>query len=86
MNSITNKEYHKNGQLSYIETIQTIENDPKQYPNSRINDKGFYWIRTGLNAKYHDNGVLAWSLTYDNFGNVIESNTGFRKDGTKIIY
>ena len=87
----TNNEYHNNGSLAYTENIVTIsESDYNtgKYPNCRISPDGTYWIRTGLNAKYYDNGVMAWGLHYDEFGNVDKNKTypSKRKDETIIQY
>lgn len=87
----TNNEYHNNGSLAYTENIVTIsESDYNtgKYPNCRISPDGTYWIRTGLNAKYHDNGVMAWGLFYDEFGNVDKDkcHRARRKDETIIQY
>ena len=85
-----NNEYHSNGNLAYTETIKTIsesEYETGKYPNCRVSSDGKKWIRVGLNAKYHDNGIMAWWLKYDDFGNVDKTVNypSRRKDGTLII-
>ena len=84
-------EYHSNGDLAYRETIKLISESEYRtgnYPNCRVAPCGTKWVRVGLNAKYHDNGVMAWGIQYDNFGN-IDKTTNFpsmRKDGSIINY
>lgn len=83
----TNNEYHANGKLAYTENIGILsEASAGLYPNRRSKD-GVAWIRTGLNAKYFDNGQVAWSLHYDNMGNLIKTDDKqYRKDGTVIEF
>jgi antitoxin component YwqK of YwqJK toxin-antitoxin module len=81
----TNKEYHANGQLAYIENISIVSEASKSLYSARTHPDGHHWIRTGTNAKYFDNGQLAWQLEYDNLGNLIKSAyKQYRKDGTVI--
>lgn len=83
-----NKEYHANGNLAYIETIKTIseaEYKTGKYPNCRVSDNGVIWVRVGLNAKYHANGIMAWGMQYDDYGSLTQLHPSKRKDGTLII-
>ena len=81
------KEYHGNGKLAYEETRVTIPKDKEYlYPYRVQHENGYCWIRIGIQAKYHDNGLLAWELQRDKEGKVIDSKKGFRKDGTAIQY
>lgn len=81
------KEYHENGQLSYKEKRVYLHKDTEFLYDNRIQgDNGSCFIRTGVQAKYHDNGVLAWKLTRDNLGNVVAVDKGNRKDGTEKVY
>lgn len=81
------KEYHDNGQLAYEETIVLLpKNKEHLYPQRTQHSDGYCWIRTGIQAKYHDNGILAWELERNNKGEVISSKKGYRKDGTAIQY
>lgn len=87
----TTKVYHANGKLSYYERYTYITEKlylTGKYPNARFTNDGKYLIRVGLNAKYHDNGVMAWGLFYDEFGNIDKSKSYLskRKDGTIITY
>lgn len=82
----TNNEYHANGQLAYTENISILsEASAGSYSNRRISTDGTQWIRTGVNAKYFDNGQLAWRLQYDNVGDLIQTDDKqYRKDGTVV--
>lgn len=84
----TNKEYHSNGKIAYIENIAILSPISSHlYENRRLHPDGFEWIRTGTQAKYFDNGQIAWELKYDDMGKLIKNNSEtFRKDGTTIIY
>ena len=88
MKTKINKEFHKNGKLAYIETIQILSKEEEHlFNNATRHPDGFEWIRIGKQAKYYDNGQLAWILNYDNNGVVIkEKNRSYRKDGTIIVY
>lgn len=81
-------EFHPNGELAYIQTIKVIDKQERHlYPNYRIHSGGYLFIRTGLCAKYYNNGQLAWSMNYDDMGNVIKDNQkSFRKNGDVIKY
>lgn len=83
----TNNEYHSNGQLAYTETVAVLKPEIKHLylDASRVHPEGYSWIRVGLNAKYHDNGLLAWELNYNDAGKLIGGRQGYRKDGTPII-
>lgn len=87
---VTNCEYHINGQLAYTETIKYIsKEDINAYSNVRTSSDGsLYWYRIGKQAKYYDNGQLAWELNYDEKdGSIIKDNKpSYRKDGTVIVY
>lgn len=84
----TNKEYHENGSPSYIETVAIIP--PlflNLYRKVSVTKEGVHWIRVGKCQKIHDNGIIAWTLNYDEKGNVIKENiVAKRKDGTIITY
>lgn len=87
MKKTENKEYHKNGQLMYQETIMEVPEDLKLYPNSRRRSDGSHFVRIGRNARYHDNGQLNWELNYDDHGNLIKGRKlSYRKDGSIIQY
>ena len=80
------KEYHDNGKLAYKETRVILPKDKEYlYPHRQCHD-GYCWIRTGVQVKYHDSGLLAWKLERNNEGEVINSEKGYRKDGTAIQY
>lgn len=67
-----NNEFHPNGLLAYTETI--------------VSD-GQSFFRIGTNAKYFDNGQLAWALNYDSKGNLIKDGKPcYRKDGSVITH
>lgn len=88
-NTCTNKEYHANGSIAYTEHIVIIPDGqycPRKYPNIRVKPDGTRWIRTGLCAKYHDNGIMAWGIFYDDFGNVEKTYPSHRADGSVIQY
>ena len=81
------REYHPNGVLAYTEN-HAILNPAYAYrhDNRRKTPDGTLWIRIGECAKYHDNGLLAWRIDYNEQGDVIKSQDGYRKDGTRIMY
>jgi len=78
------KEYHANGMLAYSENRTYITEASCGLYSNRIGNPPF--IRTGIQQKKHDNGLLEWSLEYDNMGNVIKHNKGYQKDGTPRTY
>jgi len=81
------KEYHDNGELAYEETKVILPKSREYlYPYRLKHPDGYCWIRIGKQAKYHDNGILAWELQRDENGKVIDGKNGYRKDGTPIIY
>ncbi len=84
----THNEFHKNGNLAYTETIAILApSSAHLYEHRRVHPDGHEWIRTGRNAKYFDNGQLAWELNYDEMGKVIKNDKkNYRKDGTVIIH
>lgn len=86
----TNEEFHANGKLAYTETRAYLLPATAHLfdnKNKLVNDKGEQSVRIGRNAKYYDNGQLAWELNYDNNGNIIKDNKpSYRKDGTIITY
>lgn len=89
MKSETKREYHDNGQLSYIETVVTLtpnEYNPLIHKCARMSESGEIWIRTGLQAKYFSNGVTAWELHYTDTGDIDESRKFIsrREDGSII--
>jgi len=68
-----NKEYHANGNLMYIETIAVLApSSAHLYPNRRQHPDGYEWIRIGENIKYLISGAVAWSLKYDEMGNLVK--------------
>ena len=85
---IVREEFHENGQLKYTENIAVLpDSKASLYARRLKSPDGYYWIRVGKQAKYFNNGQLAWVLNYDNNGNVIkENNPSYRKDGTIIQY
>ena len=88
----TLKEYHKNGQLSYIQTIGVLETTYNQnlYKNVKIHvTEGYEYIQMDSTQKYFDNGQLAWELKYDCFGNCLNTHNNsveYRKNGEAIVY
>lgn len=80
-------EYHSNGQLFFTETrCLTPPLFDHQY-DCRIAPDGTPWHRVGLMQKWYDNGQLAWTLEFDEFGRETGKNwPQFRKDGAVIQY
>lgn len=78
------KEYHSNGQLRYSENRAYLSKASEALYSRRIKGETTF-IRVGMLEKYHDNGILEWSLEFDNMGEVVNGNNGFRKDGTPRI-
>ena len=85
---IKNEEFHKNGQLAYVETIGILSKEAEHlYDNRRISPEGYSLIRIGRQAKYFDNGQIAWELEYDDRGElIITGKPQYRRDGTVIVY
>lgn len=72
----TEKVYHKNGKLSYTETIAILSKSHAHlYENRRIADDGTEWIRVGLCGKWNEDGKQMWVINYDNNGNVMKNFT-----------
>ena len=82
------EEFHNNGKLAYVQTIAILTKEQEgSFRNTIKHPDGYCWMRVGKQAKYFDNGVNAWTLNYDEKGEVIkENNTSHRKDGTNIVY
>lgn len=59
----TNNEYHRNGLLSYTETIAELEKG-HSFDNTRIAQNGTEWMRIGLNAKYREDGTQQWRIDH----------------------
>lgn len=85
-----NKEYHKNGTLSYREIIGVIE--PifvDLYKNNKtlhkFNDNENYYIKLFMRSTY-DNNQLHWMYEYDESGNITNKSNHYRKDGSVIQY
>ena len=80
--------YHENGNLWYKEKVAIIYPIfTPNYDRAMVNKDGEWWIRIGENAKYYDNGQLAWVLDYNMKGEVIKTEkNSYRKDGTIIEY
>ncbi len=81
--------FHENGQLAYTATIARLDESHSKllYSNRLFSDDHKEWIRVGKQAKYYDNGQLAWELNYDDKGNVIKDDErSYRKDGSVIIF
>lgn len=73
--------------MRYVETRKTITEDQflsGKYHNVHESPDGELWIRTGLNANYYDNGIMAWGFLYNDFGELIESYPQRRSDGSYI--
>lgn len=78
-----NKEYHKNDTLKYIETINILSPDELPiYSGIRLHPDGYRWFRSGINAKYYDNGQLEWMLEYNEDGSIKNNkNDSYQRDG-----
>ena len=81
----TKTEYHKNGTLFFITEIAIIE--PMflhLYPQRLKNENDEYFIKLKC-EKYFDNGQFAWSLIWNEDGELLnKSQLSYRKDGTII--
>ena len=82
------KEYHPNGQVWITGEIGIIADMWKHLYNYRIGFKGYENLpvcRLGKWTKQFDNGQLAWTIEYDDYGNENgKKYPSFRKDGTGI--
>jgi hypothetical protein len=84
---VTITEHHKNGALFYKEKIAIIEPLFIEcyigFVNLRnVNNVAFLKLEC---EKYFDNGQFAWSLLWDEKGNLInKKDLQYRKDGTII--
>ena len=81
---IDHKEYHPNGELWISETrieVPSLWIGLYNYRTEGMNGK--IWYRTGLQQKFFDNGQLAWTLEYDEFGKFVNKKyPSYRKDGS----
>ena len=81
----TKTEYHKNNTLFFITEIAIIEPMflhlyPQRLKNE--NDEDFIKLKC---EKYFDNGQFAWSLIWNEDGELLnKSQPSYRKDGTII--
>jgi hypothetical protein len=67
--------FDKNGVKRYEETILYIsENDPR-IKNSIKDRFGQHFIRLNKRIKYNENAKIAWQLTYDENGKVIQNQS-----------
>lgn len=84
------KEYHTNGQVWVSGEIGLVGDLWKHLYDCRLGFKGFEGksvCRLGKWTKYFDNGQLAWTIQYDDFGYANKENfPQFRKDGTGITF
>lgn len=86
---IIKTEYHKNGTLFFKEKraiLNPISIDIyNSSPNFRTLENISFLILE--RTKFYDNGQLAWSLKWDEKGNILNSEEKeYKKDGTVIIY
>lgn len=69
----TNKEFHPNGKLSYIETIAILSKSHAHlYGHRRMHPDGYEWIRVGVNGKWSPEGKQMWVLNYDQNGDIMK--------------
>lgn len=85
---VTEETKRKDGSLHHIQTIGFIKRGFEYlYDNSRKLNDGQHWIRLGTSTKYHRNGIIAWQLKYDEFGNSVPSGViNKREDGSNIKF
>lgn len=83
------KEYHPNGQVWVTGEIGIIA-DPWKHLYNTIGFAGYegkVTCRLGKWIKQFDNGQLAWTIEYDNYGYpTSEKFPQWRKDGTPVAY
>lgn len=75
--------------MRYEETRKTITEEQflsGKYENVRQSPDGDLWIRTGLCAKFYDNGVMAWGFEYNDFGEIVKTYAPRYEDGNYIQY
>jgi hypothetical protein len=86
---IIKTEYHKNGTLFFKEKRAIIDpfciNIYNGFQNLRtLGDTNFLILER---TKFYDNGQFAWSLKWNENGNLINTDEKqFRKDGSIIMY
>lgn len=82
------KEFHPNGQIWIDGEIGIIEPSTQHQYDCRTGFPGYEGeavCRLGKWTKHYDNGQLAWTLEYDDFGFSKKINyPRYRKDGTII--
>lgn len=82
------KEYHPNGNFWITGEIGIIADMWRHLYNYRTGFTGYENIpvcRIGKWTKYFDNGQLAWTIEYDDYGNEKGNKyPSFRKDGSLI--
>lgn len=81
------EEFHPNGQLAYTQTIGILSAETAHlHDNRRNHPEGYSWVRIGRQAKYFDNGQLAWELNYNERGDILKRDKPtYRKDGTIVL-
>ncbi|HEY9363482.1 MAG TPA: hypothetical protein VIQ00_09490 [Chitinophagaceae bacterium] len=83
------KEYHPNGQVWITGEIGVIAPMWRHLYNFRTGFKGYEGkpvCRLGKWTKHFDNGQLAWTIQYDEYGFATKDKfPSFRKDGAGII-
>jgi len=84
------REYHENGQICINGEIGVVAELWKHLYDYRLGFKGYEGrpvVRLGTWTKFYDNGQLAWTLVYDEYGYSTNANyPQYRKDGTLIIF
>lgn len=91
LRTIEHKEFHPNGQVWITGQIGIVASMWKHlYDYRTVNVEGKpvgTWCRLGKWTKQFDNGQLAWSIQYDEYGRTTNDKfPQFRKDGTPIVY
>ena len=85
---ITITEHHGNGALFYQEkrgVIYPLFVDVYKNSSALMFNEGIHYIKLEC-TKYFDNGQLAWSLKWDENGNLLnKKDKTYRKDGAVII-
>ena len=84
------KEFHENGQVWITGEIGIVADSWKHLYDFRTGFEGYEGqavVRLGRWTKQYDNGQLAWTLEYDEYGRHINRKfPQFRSDGVSIDY
>lgn len=75
---VTTQEFYPSGQIKYLETILELSDtySDRDYPPGgvRVRSDGTHFVRIMRNAKWHQDGQLAWEIYYKNNGQIHQND------------